>query len=331
MKQTKKHLFRTITVLAVLILMLASGLGSVKSYACVRGANHSAHKTYVSVHDKIVRGMYRAEDVLYKSYLENVYRMVAGKRYEFAGPTVLKIAENTNFLKRNFCEETMYSDDEGAYYIKKMRMDKAVMYWNDEDVPVIMVYYKNRNDRKPSYVGYRFEKGLNGEACGFFYYDLNGKLADVSTNVDYKSLRCNLYKAESSYCGYLLDVAYNLVDCDNFFEAGPSVVKVALNTSYLKRKYTEEIVLASDLPEGEGFYVLGTLMKKTVHYWDENGALITNYYKNVRDMKPSYVGYRYQNKSDSEKVRLITYDMNGECVEEWMPNPEAFYPSFNEE
>ena len=182
MKKTNKksHLIKYLLAVVVLVAMLVSGMGTAKSYAYTKAGSQTVEVNCKGLVDKIVKGIYRAEDMLYKSYLDNVYGMVLNKRYEFVGSTVVKVASNSGFMKRNFDEDTVFSSDEGYFLVRDEVMDKAVQYWDAKGNMVISLYYRNKNDRKPSYVCYRFEKNNNPDTMAFFTYDMQGRLVDVT-------------------------------------------------------------------------------------------------------------------------------------------------------
>ena len=75
---------------------------------------------------------------------------------------------------------TVFSSDEGYFLVRDEVMDKAVQYWDAKGNMVISLYYRNKNDRKPSYVCYRFEKNNNPDTMAFFTYDMQGRLVDVT-------------------------------------------------------------------------------------------------------------------------------------------------------
>ena len=105
---------------------------------------------------------------------------------------------------------------------------------------------------------------------------------------------------------------------------GPTVVKVAGNTTYLKRHYHEEVHYAyEEESEEAGFFVQGIRMEKVVQYWNDNGAVFSLFYEKQTDRKPSYVTYRFQSRNDSDKVVFATYSMQGVLVDEW--HPTAYY------
>ena len=317
MKTTKKtHILRTVTALALLLTMLVSGLGTVNSYACTK---RSAYETQSSFYDRMLKNFYRAEDALYNSYFEYAYQMTNNKRYEFIGSTILTIAANTGYLKRNFSENTVYSEGEYGYRVGDNLMAKCVQYWTDNGYVVMNLLYKGANDRRPSYVTYRFAKKSNpGDDAIFLTYDMRGNLVDVwAVNGFDERFNCNLYKADYSSCDYLMKTAYNLVDIRGYEYAGPTVVKVAKNSTYLKRRFTEEIDYTTE--EG-GYYVKDIAMEKAAKYWNEQGAVISLFYKKASDKNPSYVVYRYEKKENPDIILFVTYDMQGNYIEAWAPN-----------
>ena len=114
MKTMKKtHILRNVTALALLLTMLVSGFGTVKAYAYTGQASYDTQCYYGSIYDKVVKGIQRAEDRLYNSYLDYAYQMTNNKRYEFIGSTILNVAANTGYLRRNFTEYVEYSEGEG--------------------------------------------------------------------------------------------------------------------------------------------------------------------------------------------------------------------------
>jgi len=312
----KTHFYRTVTAVALLLVMLASGLGSVKSYAYCGQGMYETNCNMGSIYDKVLKGFYRAEDALCNSYLEYAYQMANNKRYEFIGSTILKIAENSAYLKRNFAEEIDYSEGDSGFFVKNIRMEKAVQYWDNDDNLVISLYYKEKNDKKPAFVGYRFAKKSNpADEAIFLYYDMRGDLADIWVVGGFdERFNCNLYMAAYSSCDYLMKTAYNLVNIRNYEYAGPTVVKVAKNSTYLKRRFTEEIDYTT---EEMGYYVKDIAMEKAVKYYNGQGAVISLYYKEASDRNPSYVVYRYEKEDNPDIFLFVTYDMQGNYIESW--------------
>lgn len=324
MKTNKKnHMLRTVTALALLLTMFVSGLGTVKAYAYTGKTAYETQCHYGSIYDKVVKSLQRAEDRLYNSYLDYAYQMTNNKRYEFIGSTILTVAENTGYLRRNFTEYVEYSEEESGFEVRGIRMDKVVQYWTNDGYPVITLCYQGRNDRKPSFVRYRFSKKSNPlEDAIFLDYDMKGNLADIWVVSGFdERFNCNLYKADYSSCDYLMRTAYSLTEIGSYMYAGPTVIKVAKNSTYLKRKFTEEITYSTD---SEWYYADGEIMEKSVKYWDEKGAVITVCYKKAADKNPSYVIYRYENKQNPDDIIFVTYDMQGNYIESWIVDGSVY-------
>gem|GEM_PF-4228161 len=324
MKTNKKnHMLRTVTALALLLTMFVSGLGTVKAYAYTGKTAYETQCHYGSIYDKVVKSLQRAEDRLYNSYLDYAYRMADSKRYEFIGSTIITVAENTEYLKRNFDESVQYSEEEGGFAVRGIKMDKVVQYWSKNGYLVITLYYQGRNDRKPSFVGYRFSKKSNPQDDAIFLdYDMKGNLADIWVVGEFdERFNCNLYKADYSSCDYLMRTAYSLTEIGSYRYAGPTIVKVAKNSTYLKRKFTEEITYSDG---SDWYYVDNVIMEKSVKYWDEKGAVIIVCYKNATDKNPSYVIYRYENNQNPNDIIFVTYDMQGNCIESWIVDGSVY-------
>ena len=148
MKTIKKtFVLRTVTALALLLTMLVSGLGTAKAYAYTGQVSYETQCHHGSIYDKVVKGIQRAEDRLYNSYLDYAYQMTSNKRYEFIGSTILTVSENTGYLRRNFTEYVEYSEGESGFEVRGIKMDKVVQYWTNDGYPIITLCYQGRNDR----------------------------------------------------------------------------------------------------------------------------------------------------------------------------------------
>ncbi|MBO4615828.1 MAG: hypothetical protein J5717_00610 [Lachnospiraceae bacterium] len=321
MKHTK-NLLKSVVSMGILATMLVSGLGTQKSFAQPKstysyGVNCNAYEVFGDLYSKALKNYYKAIDAPYKAMVETAYNLTDNLRYEFAGEALLKVVNNQGFLKRNYHECEAYSEGEYGFMVGNARMEKALQYW-DEKGATIALYYRNAGDAKPSFFSYRYEKKKNPDMGGFFFYDMRGKIVDMWTFDGFWNPRnSSAYYADTYRCKDLVAFADSLIDRELCQYAGPTIVKIANNSAFLKRNYTREIQYSTD----EIWYEAnGEKMYKAVLYWGEGGALISLYYKNENDLKPTYVVYRYEKPENPDEIILATYDMKGKLIEYWAPN-----------
>ena len=320
MKHTK-HLLKSVVAMGILATMLMSGAGTQKSFAHSKntysyGVNCNV-QNFGDFYSKALKSYYKAIDAPYKAMVDSAYNMVDNLQYEFAGETLLKVVNNAGFLKRNYTEYESYSEGEYGFMVGTERMDKAIQYW-DEKGATISLYYRNSSDATPSYFSYRYEKKNNPDMGGFFFYNMRGKIVDLWTFEGFWNPRnSSAYYADTYRCKDLVVLVDSLIDREQCQYAGPTVVKIANNSTFLKRNYTKETHYSTD----EMWYeVSGEVMAKAVQYWGEGGSLISLYYKNKNDLRPSYVMYRYEKAENPDEIILATYDMKGTLIEYWAPN-----------
>ena len=320
MKHTKR-LLKSVVAMGILTTMLMSGAGTQRSFAQPKstysyGVNCSM-SSFGDLYAKALKNYYRAIDAPYKSMVDTAYNLADNLQYEFAGEALLKVVNNPGFLKRNYSEDEVFSEGEYGFMVRNERMEKALQYWDDKGA-TIALYYRNANDAKPSFFSYRYEKKNNPNMGGFFFYDMKGKLVDLWTFDGFWNPRnSGAYYADTYHCKDLVALVNSLIDRELCEYAGPTIIKIANNSIFLKRNYTKEVHYSND---EEWYEANGQVMGKAVLYWGNDETLVSLYYKNKNDVKPSYVAYRYAKPENPDEILFVTYDIKGKLIETWAPN-----------
>lgn len=314
MKQKKKILKAFVSVM-ILMTMLISGAGTQKSYARPKNtymyeANYNVCEFIKKVCDRVMKSIYRVQDAPYKAMIDYIYGQTENLQYEFVGDKVVKIVSNKGFLNRNYDSYTTYSDEEGGFYVRNELMEKVTHYYNDNGLG-FSLYYRYANDVEPSYAVYRYESKKTG-AGGFFKYNMRGEIEDAWLFKGVWAPKNNsAFYADSRRCKELVKFINKMMEALNAEDVGPSVIKVANNSSFLKRNYQHKVTYSTD----EEWFVLGSeRIDKEEKYYLGDCEYIAFYYINKDDAKPTYVGYRHQENGGNGSIIAATYDMSGKFV-----------------
>ena len=311
--EKKKSILKAFLALVIFFSLLASGVGTQKSYARQKcpytyEVNFNVSEFIKEAYKRMMKDVCRIQDAPYKAMLDYAYGMTENLQYEFIGDTIVTVAANKGFLKRNFYESVALSDEEGGFYVRNERMDKAVHFINEKGV-VFSLYYRNLNDSQPSYVAYRYESKKNSDFGGFFIYNMRGQIEDAWFFDEVWAPRSgSAFYVDSYRCKELVPFINKMMESGRQLFAGPSVIKLANNSAYLKRNYKKEVTLSTD----EEFFIANNeRMAKEVKYSRGDNDYIALYYRNEKDSVPAYVGYVNYSGPNAERGGSATFDMRG--------------------